>query len=112
MAKTRERKPIPVDDWNCLPLLVEYFGPVKTGSLFAFVIAWHLSGEPAPKECDERTGGTKRVRGYSRASVYQWHADLQGFRRWLATKGFAWDDARELARDLALRALPQNAASG
>lgn len=109
MADTREQTPIEVDMWNYLPLLIEYFGPLKTGSLFAFLIAWHLSGEPTPKECDERTGGTKRVIGYKRAMIYRWFADVQAFRRWLPTKGFIWPEDRDLAHELAVRVKPETA---
>jgi hypothetical protein len=107
MAKTREKREqqlVELAEWNYLPLLIQFMGPIKTGRLFAFLLAWWASGEPEPKEYDDG----RRVIGYSRAACYLWLKRVHDFAAWLPTKGFFFSEEYRLAHELAQKIQPRS----
>jgi AcrR family transcriptional regulator len=88
---------------------IEYFGGARAAKLIGFCLLWGAFGSPTMKDI----AAGKGLPGLSRATVYNYFADLRRFRLDMIAKGYdrpevtgvqAWDNAPEvLASDEALR---------
>jgi hypothetical protein len=80
MVETREivQSGQQVSELNYIPLLVEYFGPVKAAKLLGFLAMWHVSGEPKLADLAYRN-----VLGFKRAAVYKWIVQIREWGVWL-----------------------------
>jgi hypothetical protein len=79
MVRTREKRSQvkPVTELNYLPLMIEYFGPVRMAKLFGFLAMWELSGEPKLSDLAYRN-----VHGFGKSVVYKYFVWLREWGVW------------------------------